>query len=244
MNRYRGKIDFWEVVNEPSHQPEPKIDEPYRWARQTNPDAYLIVNDYRVMADGCPGFFQLLSAAKANGVPFDGIGIQAHEPMTMRFPLERVRKILDHYATLGKELHITEFTPTSHGDKITGSYVDGVWDEAAQADYAAKFYRVCFSHPAVRGITWWDLSDQSSWLKGGGMLRADMSPKPVYEALQHLIREEWRTRLTGETDKNGRFAFRGFRGGYQLVVVVGDAKMEKQVQLGKGGAPEITIALP
>ena len=33
IHRYQGKIDFWEVVNEPSHLAEPKIDQPYRWAR-------------------------------------------------------------------------------------------------------------------------------------------------------------------------------------------------------------------
>ena len=92
MQRYQGKIEFWEVVNEPSHLAQPKIDEPYRWARQADPQAYLIVNDYHVLADGCPGFFKLLTAAKQSGVPFDGIGIQAHEPRTMRFPLDRVQR--------------------------------------------------------------------------------------------------------------------------------------------------------
>jgi len=51
MSRYHGKIGFYEVVNEPSHQPLPRIDEPYRWARAADPDAYLIVNDYHVLAD-------------------------------------------------------------------------------------------------------------------------------------------------------------------------------------------------
>ena len=50
---------------------------------------------------------------------------------TMRFPLDRVQEILDQYDTLGKGLHITEFTPTSAGQKITGSPREGVWDEAA-----------------------------------------------------------------------------------------------------------------
>ena len=40
MRRYRNKIEFWEVVNEPSHLPHLKIDEPYRWARQADPQAY------------------------------------------------------------------------------------------------------------------------------------------------------------------------------------------------------------
>ncbi len=144
MSRYHGKIGFYEVVNEPSHQPLPKIDDPYRWARSVDPDAYLIVNDYHVLDDGAPAFFRLLARAIHDGVPFDGIGIQAHEPQSMRFPLDRVRTILDRYATLGKELHITEFTPASSGEPITGSHLKGPWDEAAQADYADKFFRVCF----------------------------------------------------------------------------------------------------
>ena len=203
MSRYHGKIGFYEVVNEPSHQPLPRIDEPYRWARAADPDAYLIVNDYHVLADGAPRFFRLLTQAIHDGVPFDGIGIQAHEPRTMRFPLRQVQTILDRYATLGKELHITEFTPASGGDPITESHLEGVWDEAAQADYAVKFYRVCFAHPALRAITWWDLSDRNSWLKGGGMLRADMTPKPVYDQLWRLIHDEWTTRLAGTTDRLG-----------------------------------------
>ena len=128
----------------------------------------------------------------------------------MRFPLDRVQTILDRYATLGKELHITEFTPTSGGQRITGSHVEGVWDEAAQADYAEKFYRVCFAHPALRAITWWDLSDQHSWLKGGGMLRGDMTPKPVYEQLRRLIHEEWTTRLAGTDRRLGPARIPGF----------------------------------
>jgi endo-1,4-beta-xylanase len=241
MNRYHGQIAFWEVVNEPSHLAEPKIDDPYRWARQIDPAACLIVNDYMVMADAAPGFHRLLTAAKANGVPFDGIGIQAHEPRTMRFPLDRVQTVLDRYASLGKELHITEFTPASGGDKITGSHRSGVWDEAAQADYAVKFYRVCFAHPSVRAITWWDLSDQNSWRPGGGMLRKDMTPKPVYEQLHRLIHQEWQTSLSGATDATGRFAFRGYRGAYRVAIQAGGATASRQFQLTRDSAPEITV---
>lgn len=238
MTRYRGKIGFYEVVNEPSHLATPRIDEPYRWAREADPAAYLIVNDYHVLADGAPRFFRLLKRAIEDGVPFDGIGIQAHEPRTMRFPLDRVRSVLDRYATLGKELHITEFTPASNGERITGSHLKGVWDEAAQADYAEKFYRVCFAHPALRGITWWDLSDQHSWLKGGGMLHADMTPKPVYERLRKLIREEWTTRLETQTDAAGRLALRGFLGGYQLSVKTDGKTLEGTFTIRKGAPNE------
>jgi endo-1,4-beta-xylanase len=185
-----------------------------------------------------------LKTAIDNEVPFDGIGIQAHEPRTMRFPLDRVRQILDQYAALGKELHITEFTPTSGGKPITGSHREGVWDEAAQADYAVKFYRVCFAHPAVRAITWWDLCDDGSWLEGGGMLRADMSPKPVYTDLERLIHTEWKTRTTGKTDAAGRFAFRGFHGTYRIVAEGQGSSVTKDFHLNKRGQNELTITLP
>ncbi len=244
MRRYQGRIDFWEVVNEPSHLPGLKIDDPYRWARQADPNAYLIVNDYHVLPDGGPAFFKLLSQAKQNGVPFDGIGIQAHEPRTMRFPLDRVQKVLDQYTTLGKELHITEFEPAASGQKITGSHRQGTWDEAAQAEYAVKFYRVCFAHPAMRAITWWDLGDQGSFIPGGGMLREDLSPKPVYEQLKRLIHEEWKTRASGTTDGEGRFGFRGFLGTYKVIIAIQGKIIEKQFHLEKGKANEMTVSLP
>ena len=241
MTRYGDRIDFWEVVNEPSHQPEPKIDAPYRWAREISPRAYLIVNDFEVLGTGCPDFFRLLTAANEQGVPFDGIGIQAHEPRMMRFPLDRVRQTLDHYASLGKELHITEFTPTSGRQKMVGSPREGVWDESAQADYAEKFYRVCFAHPAVRAITWWDLCDRGAWLPGGGMLRADLSPKPVYEALMRLVHQEWTTRAGGTTDPAGRFAFRGFFGRYRLAIDVPGGTVRREIELTKGPPREIVV---
>jgi GH35 family endo-1,4-beta-xylanase len=240
MQRYREKIAFWEVVNEPAHQPVPKIDDPYRWAREADPKSYLIVNDYFVLADGQPQFFALLDAAKRAGVPFDGIGIQAHEPRTMRFPLDQVQRILDRYATLGKQLHITEFTPTSAGQPIAGSHREGVWDEAAQADYATKFYRVCFAHPSMMAITWWDLCDNGAWLPGGGMLRADLSPKPVYQQLYRLIHDEWTTKLEGTTDADGLLKFRGFKGAYRATIV--EQAAPQTFKLGEGGKT-ITIGM-
>jgi len=243
MQRYSGKIEFWEVVNEAAHLPRLKIDAPYRWARQADKDAYLIVNDYYVMANGYPAFFTFLKKAIDRGVPFDGIGIQAHEPRTMRFPLGRCREILDRYATLGKELHITEFTPTSGGAKITGSHVTGVWDEAAQAEYAEKFSRICFAHPSVVAITWWDLCERGAWLKGGGLLRKDLTPKKTYTAMKKLIHEEWTTRREGKTDNAGEFAFRGFHGTYTATVTAGGKTKKTEFHLGKSGPKVFVIAI-
>jgi len=248
LRRYGGKITLWEVVNEPSHVALPRIDEPYRWARQADPSACLIVNDYEVLANGCPAFLELLKKANADGVPFDGIGIQAHEPRAMRFPLDQVREILDQYATLGRDLYITEFTPTTSGEAIEGPTATGKWDEKAQEDYAVKFYRVCFAHPAVKGVTWWDLCEQGSWLPGGGLLRKDLSPKPAYDALRKLIHEDWHTKARGQTDEKGQFTFHGFAGQYDVTVKVGEKTAKAPLDLrsgpGSGKATTCLVTLP
>ena len=241
--RFAGKIEFWEVVNEPSHLPGLKIDGPYRWARAADPTAHLILNDYHVMADGYPPFFALLEKALADGTPFDGLGIQAHEPRTMRFPLERVQRVLDRYQALGKAIHITEFTPASAGAAITGSHRKGVWNETAQAEYAERFYRVVFGHPATVALVWWDLSDSGSWLKGGGLLRSDLSPKPAYDALWRLIHREWKTKADGRTDGTGAFAFRGIRGRYRVTVAFGGVTTAAEFVLAKDKPNQWTVRM-
>jgi endo-1,4-beta-xylanase len=242
IRRYHDRIGFWEVVNEPTRFSDQKIDEPFRWAREAEPSAYLLVNDAGVFADGQLQYFRLLSEAIARDVSFDGVGIQAHDPAGVRFPLVRVQKILDHYATLGKELHITEFTPTSGGEPVIESPSQGVWDEATQAEYAVQFYRVCFAHPAVRAITWWDLSDRNSWRKGGGMLRSDLTPKPVYNELKHLIHDEWDTGVAGQSDADGRLSFRGFYGDYRIIIDLPNKQVEKEFHLERGQKNDIVIS--
>jgi hypothetical protein len=89
-------------------------------------------------------------------------------------------------------------------------------------------------------ITWWDLCDNGSWLPGGGMLRKDLTPKPVYTALHKLITEEWHTHAEGKTDKRGEFSFRGFYGTYH-VVVPGKTVVSSDVHVAKGDAQVMTI---
>jgi hypothetical protein len=43
-----------------------------------------------------------------------------------------------------------------------------------------------------------------------------MRPKPVYERLQTLIHDEWKTKQTITADSDGQIAFRGFCGRYGL----------------------------
>jgi hypothetical protein len=73
-------------------------------------------------------------------------------------------------------------------------------------------------HRAVEAVTYWGLSDAGAWLGAPvGFLRADGTPKPAYDALHRLVKQEWWCQPTPlRTDEAGRVRVRGWRGTYQL----------------------------
>jgi len=253
---FAGTIDIWDVVNEPTHCPAWKrigakppaprseeevfdyIDKAFRAAHEANPKAHLILNEYFVIArqPDRERFYQLVAELKRRGTPISGLGIQAHEPREEWFSPEKVRTTLDRLGELGYPLHITEYIPQSAGKPITGGWREGIWTEDAQAQFAEQFYKLCFGHPAVASINWWGLSDRQIWLPGGGLLRQDYEPKPVYTRLKDLIRRQWQTELTVKTDEKGQVAFRGFYGSYDVTITPDNRQAHKQqIALKKGG---------
>jgi hypothetical protein len=125
-------------------------------------------------------------------------------------------------------LHFTELTILSGRPKATD---DNEWHrrrddwpstpegEAAQLDYGSALYTLLFSHPAVEAITCWDFSDNGEWQGApAGLVRADMSPKPLYDWLAEAFGERWTTRAKVTTDAEGRARVRAFFGEHDMTV--------------------------
>lgn len=180
-----------------------------------------------------------------SGRRIDGVGLQFHffaENDTRRLldgvahPPAEMFESLDRTASLGRPLHVSEITLTSPGNTPQS--------QAEQAEIARHCYRLWFSHSAVDSITWWNVPD------GGGapgedklrsgLLNADLTPKPAYGALHDLIRKEWRTTAAGETDRDGRHVFRGFRGDYRVRIDCG-GKVSRHTVSASNGAPVETV---
>ena len=202
VSRYQGRIDIWDVVNEATHLADkrnktkmadwaaalgavPYVAEHLKVARAANPQATLLVNDYRIE----PAYYKILDSLRDNGkLLFDTVGIQSHMHGGV-WPLHKVWDTCDTYGKLGLPLHFTESTIVSGprkgpGENWGATTAEG---EARQAELTAKFYTALFAHPAVQAITWWDFSDLGAWQGApAGWLRRDMSPKPVYERLMAL----------------------------------------------------------
>ena len=116
-------------------------------------------------------------------------------------------KILD----VGKPIHLSEITITAGDTTPRGRML--------QAILTRNLYRLWFSIKPMMGITWWNVVDDCG-APGepslSGLFTRGMNPKPAYYALNELINKEWRTNLKCQADKNGKVAFRGFRGNYRL----------------------------
>ena len=268
---FRDEIAIWDVVNEPvntvswemayrdtsgenryrSDVPlediEPWVENAFKTAAEANPGAHFILNEFMEIADPAirQRFHDLLSMLLDKGAPVRGIGIQAHEPREEWFNPVDVWETFEAYKDLGLPMHITEFTPQSGGADITGGYRTGKWTPETQAECAEMMYRLAFGYPSVVSINWWGFSDKNSWLPGGGFLTENYDPKPAYEILKKLIRDEWMTKdLHQTTDKKGLATFRGFFGNYAVQVTTpGGQHYEYAMHVKKGDPNAFAFSL-
>ena len=124
VSRFRGRIDLWDVVNEPSLLlwadtrlgrwaqsvgTYSFVSQHLRAAREANPEATLLVNE---VLTAYPAY-SLLDGLREDGQPlFDAVGLQSHMHRGA-WPLDRMWKLCDRYGQLGVPLHFTEFTVLS-----------------------------------------------------------------------------------------------------------------------------------
>lgn len=214
VSGFRGRIDTWDVINEVVIMPVfDKYDNAvtrianylghieltlrcFRQAREANPDATLLINDF----DLSPAYEALLEELLARDCPIDAIGLQTHQHQGYR-GADALNDVVDRFARFGKPLHFTENTLVS-GRLMPADIVDlndyqpDAWPttpggEARQRAEVADMYSTLFARPEVEALIWWDIAD-GQWLDApSGLLRKDLTPKPAYRRLKELIRGEW-----------------------------------------------------
>lgn len=252
---YAGHVEEWDVVNEhfsehviteamygddvPLEQP-PALVEWFKAARVADPHARLFVNDFGILVgdqkEHKDSYEKLIRYLIDQAAPVGGIGMQAHYVHAgQRRTPEQLMTTLDRFAAFGVPIQITEFDMFGPGWGETPEQI-----EAAHADYMRRFYTVCFSHPAVNGITMWGFWDGRHWQNSAPLFRKDWTPKPGYHVYRDLVFDQWWTDEQGATDAAGRWAVRGFFGTYEVRATVGDKTVTRQVRL-TGPAQTITL---
>ena len=249
MTAYRGVIDMWDVINEVVIMPvfdkydnavtricrelgrTPLVKAVFEAARESNPDAVLLINDFNVS----PAYEHLLEELLEAEVPIGAIGIQSHQHQGY-WGREKLEDVLARFSRFGLPIHFTENTLIS--GEIMPAYIEDLNDwqvdswpstpegEERQAREIAEMYAILFAHPQVEAITTWDFND-GCWLKApSGFVHEDNSEKPSYHALRKLIHGEWETHEELCTDAGGFVSFTGFKGGYTLSTEAGGLSLE------------------
>ena len=240
---FAGVIDLWDAINEAVIMPVfangdnaitrlardrgriAMVRMAFEEARAANPAATLVLNDF----DLTSAYECLIEGVLEAGIRIDAIGLQTHMHQGYRGE-DYMRDMLDRFARYGLPLHLTESTLVSGHlmppeIKDLNDYQIPQWPttpegEARQADEIVRHYRSLVAHPAVASINYWGLTDDGAWLGAPvGLIRADGSRKPSYDALAGLIKGDWWLPPTElRTGADGTVVVRGFFGDYTVTV--------------------------
>ena len=182
VGRYRGRIESWDVVNEPvvfwSKRPDglypgvwinllgPEyLDIAFRAARAADPGALLVLNCYYVEQDQ-PNFertreltIALLQQLLKRGVPVQAIGIESHLDASAPFGGPAFLEFIKRVRALGLQVLITELDADDSNVQGSDQERDRVvaqcyYDYLTQVVPAGKTDRVIF----------WTPSDRWDWL--------------------------------------------------------------------------------
>lgn len=220
LTTLKGRLVDWDVMNEITHERDVQRllgdTEMIHWfklARSLDPSAKLFVNEYEnleVAGLGSPApkrLFDVVRYFQTNGAPVDGIGLQGHIGGYLPDPAH-VYEQLDFFAGLGLPLQVTEFDIN-------------ITDAQTQADYLRDFMTVVFSHPAVTDVLMWGFWEGQHWLPDAALFRRDWTLKPAGLGWSNLVLKEWMTTTNVVTGLDGKAAFRGFKGEYDVEVSAG-----------------------
>jgi endo-1,4-beta-xylanase len=183
VTRYRGRIDSWDVVNEPVDAAGDRTDHlradvflkqvgpeyfalAHMAARAADPEARLVLNECGVEYDTPDmdrkraAVLDVVETMRKRQVPIDALGIQAHLAVG-RYPFseQKLRDYLARAAAMGLEIQITELDCT---DDLAPADIPA--RDRLVADEYRRFLDVVLDEPAVKIVMSWGLSDRYSWI--------------------------------------------------------------------------------
>lgn len=209
VGRYKGRVESWDVVNEPLEPfgPGLRTESPWyramgedyiafalREAHRADPQARLYINDFALeeRSDKSDSLYRLAKSLLAQGVPLHGIGFQMHEDMQEGYEpvsAEAFRENVQRFIDLGLEVRISEMDVNLHDDESAERL-------QAQAEYYRSILELARDEKAFTAFSTWGFSDRYSSLQGwweaddlgnGLIFDTDHEPKPAYHSLRAAL---------------------------------------------------------
>lgn len=197
VGHYRGRVDAWDVVNEPlAADGSPRrnfwlrelgpgyVADALRWAREANPGARLYVNDFNIEARSrkTHAMLALLKRLRDEGVPVDGIGLQSHLTSSFHPGRAELRSTMRRYAALGLTVDVSEMDVATRPGRQAALQQARIYRRVAAA---------CRDLSACSRFTTWGFTDASTWLgtaKRPLPFTAAGDPKPAWRAIRDAMR--------------------------------------------------------
>lgn len=196
VSRYKGKIYSWDVVNEVIDDAGGMrfsnwlkivkdydgdgdrydfVEIAFRTAREADPDARLILNDYGLESneDKAISAYMMVKKMMEEGVPIDGIGLQMH--IGYDFDVEKCKenvKILAKLKEINPDfvLEVTELDMTcfAGGDDSTEMELTSKFVKEFDKKYAEVFtmFKELAEEGLLDSVVFWGYYDGGTWLNG------------------------------------------------------------------------------
>jgi len=188
VNRYKGKVYAWDVVNEAIADDsavylrnstwyqicgEDFIAKAFEYAHAADPNALLFYNDYNeINPVKREKIYKLVKSLKDNGVPIHGIGLQGHWAINEPSP-KQLDNTIKEFSELGLKVQITELDisvyPKEHNARERKPADADTAFTPEKENKQIEVYKMCFEtfrkyRDVLSGVTFWNVSDRRSWL--------------------------------------------------------------------------------
>jgi len=187
VNRYKGKIYAWDVVNEAIDDDSTKflrnslwyqicgedfIAKAFEYAHEADPKAILFYNDYNTeRPEKRERVYRLLKKLVDAGVPINAVGIQAHWSLDEPSQQDLIATI-KKFSSLGLKVQVTELDISIYPwEKNKRTLRPGETDaytpelEKKQDEKYAEVFKVFRDYKnVISGVTFWNISDKRTWL--------------------------------------------------------------------------------
>ncbi|GAA1007553.1 beta-xylanase [Acrocarpospora pleiomorpha] len=199
MGRYKGRIGTWDVVNEVIDENQPDglrrspwfniagldyIRTAFRVAREVDPDATLVFNDYNTeFPRKREAMFKVVKQLRQEGVPIDAVGHQLHVNIEQA-PASWIESSIQRFAQLGVEQQVTELDVSVYTDFVS-SYATVPAAVLAEQGHRYKEIFDVFRRQASKltSVTIWGVADDATWLSSFPITRLN-PPLPFDDELQ------------------------------------------------------------
>ncbi len=225
--RYKGRFVEYDLNNEMIHGNyyEQRLGtnitlQMAGWIHQADPKAVLYLNDYDILTGvKLEDYLRHIRTLLAQGVPIAGIGVQGHLHGET-FDPKALHNALEKLSEFKLPIRVTEFNMPGQRSKYCKDTSLRLTDEEEKAKARAivDYYRICFSHPMVKGILMWGFWEGANWIPASSLYRRDWTPLPAAAAYQDLLFREWWTRWEGTSDAGAQARVRAFYGKHRITV--------------------------